>query len=40
MSCDLNPDPVTAGGGFDYAVIRSRAEANLVLSKAADQIKF
>ncbi len=40
LSCDLNPNPVTAGGGFDYAQIRSRAEANMALSKQADQIKF
>ena len=40
LSCDLNPSPVTSGQGFDYATIRSRAEQNMMLSKAADQIKF
>ena len=33
LSCDLNPSPVTSGQGFDYSLIRSRAEQNLELAK-------
>jgi len=40
LSCDLNPSPVAAGEGFDYAAIRSRAEENMRLARAADEIKF
>ena len=40
LSCDLNPSPVRSGQGFDYATIRSRAEHNMELAKAADQINL
>ena len=40
LSCDLNPQPVTLGQGFDYSVIRSRAEQNLELAKSSSKIQL
>jgi hypothetical protein len=33
LSCDLNPNPVTEGHGFDYSEIARRAAANMALAK-------
>ena len=38
LSCDLNPSPVASGEGFDYALIRSRAEENMELAKSSARI--
>ena len=40
LSCDLNPAPVTSGQGFDYSLIRSRAEKNLELGKPVSGINI
>jgi hypothetical protein len=33
LSCDLNPNPVSSGDGFNYTAIRSKAAEHMALTK-------
>ena len=37
MSCDLNPQPVSSGNGFDYNSIKNSVAQNLVESQSKPQ---
>merc|ERR1711974_25049 len=37
MSCDLNPQPVSSGNGFDYNSIKNSVTQNLVESQSKPQ---